>query len=213
MNAQLPAPLEQAGDYSSGGSHPYYQAVYRAAAPFNALYAYGEARGFGFSPFAVDSLPAADNALLSAPELADEYTTLGQLSDIVLESQQAGKTRALVLHEHSPRSSQTVALGGYLFRASLLRSWPAKNLLESDGALMAIETAPNEFLVLGSGLSVTFQRDPDTDNRIAGIAAIDQLSDVDGDWTTARRFNGDQSNQGRELMMDAHAFHVYRVKL
>jgi len=30
---------------------------------------------------------------------------------------------------------------------------------------------------------------------------------------TVRRLNGDQSNQGRELMMDGRGFRVYRVKL
>jgi beta-galactosidase GanA len=33
MNAQLPAPFERAGEYPTGGPHPEYQAVYRAAAP------------------------------------------------------------------------------------------------------------------------------------------------------------------------------------
>src|SRR5262249_52763165 len=95
MNAQLPAPQERAGEYPSGGPHPYYLEVYRAAAPhidfyspdiywpnfeywvqryqisgnpifipearlesapYNALYAYGQARAFGFCPFAIDSL-------------------------------------------------------------------------------------------------------------------------------------------------------------
>jgi len=33
VNAQLPAAMENAGDYPSGGPHPYYLEVYRAAAP------------------------------------------------------------------------------------------------------------------------------------------------------------------------------------
>jgi beta-galactosidase GanA len=33
VNAQLPAPFERAGDYPSGGPHPYCLEVYRAAAP------------------------------------------------------------------------------------------------------------------------------------------------------------------------------------
>ena len=95
VNAQLPEPFERAGEYPSGGPHPYCLEVYRAAAPaldfftpdiywpnfeywvqrynehsnpvfvpearleagpFNAFYAYGEARAFGFSAFAVDSI-------------------------------------------------------------------------------------------------------------------------------------------------------------
>jgi hypothetical protein len=60
---------------------------------------------------------------------------------------------------------------------------------------------------------VTFLRDPDTDKQIAGIAIIEQLSDTDGRWVTERRLNGDQSDQGRELLMSPHEFRIYRVRL
>jgi hypothetical protein len=252
MNAQLPAPFEQSGEYPSGGPHPEYLAVYRTAAPsidfyspdiywpdfenwvqryraagnpvfvpearlelapFNALYTYGEARGFGYSPFAVDSLPANDAPAQQGPRLSDEYKALDDLSDLILQGQQANKTRGLVLHETSPRATRTVALGGFLFRAILSRGWPARNLLTPDGAMMVLETAPNEFYVLGSGLTVTFIRDPDVDDQIAGIANIDQISEDHGKWVVVRQLNGDQSNQGRELSMDPHEFRVYRVKL
>lgn len=198
--------------YQSAGNPVFVPEARLYVAPFNALYIFGEARGFGYSPFAADSLPNA-GAKEAAPELAGEYEALSQLSDTVLRAQEQGKSRALVLHEHSLRPTQGVALGGYLFRATLLRSWPAHALAESDGALMILQTAPDEFLILGSGLNVTFLRDPDTDDRIAGIASIDQLANINGNWTAAIRLNGDQSDQGRALLMDAHAFHVYRVKL
>jgi beta-galactosidase GanA len=252
MNAQLPAPFEQAGEYPSGGSHPLTQAIYRAAAPaidfyspdiywpdfedwvgryqaagnpafvpkarldvapYNALYVYGEARGFGFSPFAVDSLKDEDAPGLPGHLLAEEYNALDKMSSAILRAQQKHGVRGLVLHETNPRPSRTVSLGGFLFRASLSRGWPVRNLLTTDGAMMVIETAPNEFYILGSGLTVTFSRDPDVDDQIAGIGAIDQLSNMGGEWVTEDRLNGDQSNQGRELSMNAHEFRVYRVKL
>jgi hypothetical protein len=252
MNAQLPAPFEQGGEYPSGGPHPEYLAVYRAAAPsidfyspdiywpdfenwvqlykaagnpvfvpearleqapFNALYTYGEARGFGYSPFDVDSLSINPVPGQGGPRLSDEYNALNELSDVILQAQQENEIRALVLHETNPRPSRTVALGGFLFRATLSRGWPARNLLTPDGAIMVFETASNEFYALGSGLTVTFVRDPDVDDQIAGIASIEQLSNTDGKWVTLRQLKGDQSNQGRELSMDAHEFRVYRVKL
>lgn len=251
MNAQLPAPVERAGDYPSGGPYPSMQPVYRAAAPaidffapdiywpnfeqwveryrragnpvfvpearldvapFNALYAFGQARGFGFSPFAVDSLSVTADAK-SGPSLADEYELLDDLQPLLIAAQQKIATRALVLHELSFRPFQTVSLGGFLFRASLARTWPARALAEKDGAMLVIETAPDEFYILGAGLTVDFQRDPDTDNQVAGIASVDRLAFVDGKWLAEEHLNGDQSNQGRELLMDAHAFHVYRVRL
>lgn len=250
-NAQLPAPMERAGEYPSGGPHPFYLDVWRAAAPsidfyapdiywpdfeywvnrytaagnpafvpearldvaaYNALWVYGEARGFGFSPFGVDSLRAPAGAE-KGPSLGDVYAVLEDLNESVLDAQAKGKIRALVLHASSPRPTRTVALGGYLFDATLSRTWPARTLATDDGAMLVIETAPDEFLVAGSGLSVTITRDPDTDARTAGIASIEQVAKQNGQWVTERRLNGDQSNQGRQLMLDAHDVRVYRVKL
>jgi beta-galactosidase GanA len=251
MNAQLPAPFEQAGEYPSGGPHPAMQAVYRAAAPavdfyapdiywpdfeqwveryraagnpvfvpearfdvapYNALYTYGEARGFGFSPFAVDSLPAQD-AGKAGPALADEYAALSAMSGVILQAQAKGAIRGLVLGETSARPSRTVALGGFLFKATLSRTWPTRNLAATDGAMMVMETAPNEFYVMGSGLTVSFTRDPDVDEQMAGIASIEQMTDAGRQWVTEGVLNGDQSDQGRALLMDAHEFRVYRVKV
>lgn len=60
---------------------------------------------------------------------------------------------------------------------------------------------------------MTFLRDPDRDAAVAGIASIDRLSWKDDRWQVAARLNGDQSNQGRELMMDPHAIEPYRIRL
>jgi beta-galactosidase GanA len=250
-NAQLPAPMERAGEYPSGGPHPFYQDVWRAAASsidfyapdiywpdfeywvnrytaagnpafvpearldagaYNAVWLFGEARGFGFSPFGVDSLRESGGAE-KGPSLSDTYAVLEELNDTLLEAQSKKQTRALVLHAASARPLRTVALGGYLFEASLSRTWPARTLATDDGAMLIIETEPDEFLVAGSGLSVSITRDPDTDGRVAGIAGIEQVAKQNGQWVTERRLNGDQSNQGRQLMLDAHEMRVYRVKL
>jgi len=252
MNAQLPAPFEQPGEYPGGGPHPDVQAIYRAAAPgidfyapdiywpdfaqwveryqavgnpvfipearldvapWNALYTFGEARGFGFSPFAVDSLPATTPSSEAGPGMSDVYAQLAAMSDVILDAQQEGRIRALVLHENSPRPSQTVALGGFLFRATLSRTWPARQLATQHGAMMVIESAPGDFIVLGSGLTVSIQRDPDTDDQLAGIASVDQVTRSAGAWVAERRLNGDQTDQGRALQMDAHAIRAYRVRL
>lgn len=200
------------GKYQTAGNPVFVPEARLDAAPFNALYALGQARGFGFSPFAVDSLPAV-NGSGAAPLLAQEYEALDEMSAMILEAQRKDETRALVLRKSSPRPSRTVALGGFLFTASLARGWPAKNLLEDDGAMMVVEAAPDEFYILGSGLTVTFLRDPDTDRLDAGIASIEQVKNVNGKWTTVRRLNGDQSDQGRALLMAPNKFRIYRVKL
>lgn len=199
--------------YQTAGNPVFVPEARLQLAPYNALYTLGETRGFGFSPFAADSLPATEPLGQAGPRLSEEYGLLNELSDVILQAQQKNEIRALVLHQSSLRPLRSVELGGFLFRAALSRSWPAKDLLATDGAMMVLEAAQNDFYILGSGLTVTFLRDPDADDRVAGIASIERLSNVDGKWTTLQRLNGDQSNQGRELLMDPREFRIYQVKL
>jgi hypothetical protein len=179
--------------------------------PYNAFYAYGEAKAFGFSPFSVDSLQSDRDAPDSG--VSSAYQVLSSVSDMILSAQESGKMRGLVLGESSLRPTQTVSLGGYLFQATLARSWIDKTLLTKNGAMLVIESAPNEFFIAGSGLYVSFSRDPDVDEKVAGIGSIEEVSRDDNRWVTVRRLNGDQSNQGRQLLMGAQGFRVYRVKL
>src|SRR5579862_9073539 len=251
VNAQLPAPLENAGEYPSGGPHPFYLDIYRSAAPsidfyspdiywpnfeywiaryevggnpifvpearidsapYNALYAYGQARAFGFSPFAIESLspPVRDEP---EPALMQVYALLDTIADLLPAAQAAGQTRGLVLHLASPRPTQTVALGGYLFEATLSRSWPDRKVATDDGAMLIMQSGPGEFYIVGSGLGVSFTRDPDVDSGIAGIQSVEQVSRASGKWRTEKWLNGDQTNQGRGLLMDPHQQHIYRVQL
>ncbi|GAC1428797.1 MAG: hypothetical protein NVSMB62_26560 [Acidobacteriaceae bacterium] len=250
--AELPAPAERAGEYPSGGPHPYFLEIYRAAAPsldffspdiywpnfeywiernhvmgnplfvpearidsasFNAFYTYGEAQVFGFAPFGIDTIePLTDSAALQ-PAVAQTFAALADLTPELSSARAAGGTRELVLHAISPRPQQTVALGGYLFEATLSRSWPTKTLLTDDGALIIIQNGPDEFLVAGRGLTVTIHRDPDADDKIAVIAGIEKLTRSNGKWQTRRRLNGDQTNQGRQLSLPSLQTRIYRVTL
>lgn len=181
--------------------------------PYNALYAYGAAKAFGFCPFGIDGLHAPQKTDEMEPAIMQVYGALGSLGQTLPEAQAAGRTRGMALHATSSRPTQTVALGGYLFQGSLSRAWATGALLATDGGMLLLESAPNEFLVIGSGLTVKVTRDPDTDTRIAGIASIEEVSRDGSDWKVAARLNGDQSNQGRQLTMDPHAVRIYRVRL
>jgi len=79
--------------------------------------------------------------------------------------------------------------------------------------MIIVETGPDEFLVAGTGLTITPSRDPEASAGIAGIASVEEGSRVQGQWKTARRLNGDQTNQGRDLFLPAHSVAILRVKL
>jgi hypothetical protein len=251
INAQLPAFLERAGDYPSGGPHPAVLDIYHAAAsnidfyspdiywpefeywagryssssnalfipearldaaPFNALYAYGAERAFGFCPFGMDGLrPVKDSD--DPPLIAQVYEALESLGNLLPEAQKSGHTRAIVLHATSPRGTRTVSLSGYLFQAGLSRAWRTDTLEAEEGGLLLLESTPDEFLAIGAGLTVKITRDPDTDDRIAGIASIEEVTGSNAGWKVVARLNGDQTNQGRQLTLDSHHVRVYRVRL
>jgi beta-galactosidase GanA len=246
MNAQLPAYMERAGDYPSGGPHPYFLDVYRATAqyidfyspdiywpefaywvnryraaglpvfvpeaklevaPYNALYAYGAAQAFGFCPFGIDSVKTED------PLIAQVYEALAGLGSSLAEAQHTNRTRGIALYANSARSTQTVALGGYLFQASLSRVWNTGALESQNGAMLLMANAPDEFLVIGTGLTVKISRDPDTDAKAAGIASIEEVTRSGSDWKIVAQLNGDQTNQGRQLTLDSQQVRIYRVRL
>ena len=177
----------------------------------HALYVFGQARGFGFAAFGVDSPLFPPN--LAEARLAAVYRMLAALGGTLTAAQERDRIRALVLRRTSPSPTQTVALGGYLFTARLARNWFTHRLLERSGALLVLQRAPNVFDVLGRGLAITVRRDPNVAEGLAGIAGITQLRRHAGRWVVAKRLNGDQSNQGRTLLLSSRAFHLYRVDL
>ena len=181
--------------------------------PYNALYAYGAAKAFGFCPFGIDSLKAANDGDAPGPEIMQVYAALASLGSTLTEAQATDRTRGMALHANSPRASQTVALGGYLFQGSLSRAWSTNTLLTNDGGMLLLESAPNEFLVVGVGLAVKMMRDPDTDGLVAGISSIEEVTRAGSEWKVTARLNGDQSNQGRQLTMDAHKVKIYRLRM
>jgi Domain of unknown function (DUF5597) len=105
------------------------------------------------------------------------------------------------------------SLGGYLFEATLSRSWPARNIIADNGAMLILEASPGEFYILGSGLTVSVARDPDVDAGMAGIDSVEEVSRRAEQWQTKRRLNGDQTNQGRQFLPDPREQHIYRVRL
>lgn len=76
---------------------------------------------------------------------------------------------------------------------------------------LVIMLAPNEFLIAGTGITVTFT--PNGPGApIAGILSADEVHFRNGQWVRGLRMNGDQTHQGRHVALGGQ-FSVQRVRL
>jgi hypothetical protein len=72
--------------------------------------------------------------------------------------------------------------------------------------------SPNEYIIAGKGVVVTFQT-RSNDGSIAGIGSLDDGRFVNGKWIPGLRMNGDQSHQGRHMNLPGHTYSIQKVRL
>ncbi|MDR3796660.1 MAG: DUF5597 domain-containing protein [Terracidiphilus sp.] len=173
----------------------------------NALYAFGQGV-FGFSPFAVDS--SNDNEPLALAygalnQLAPLLTSIDrpQMTSVV---RQAGDTRA------------AVELGGYLLRIQYQQGPQIpgppqrENMGVPSGAAIIINTAPDEFVIAGEGLTVTFLPDSQGPQHVE-LMNVEEGTFDNGTWMPERRLNGDETNGGNYLIFRGAAPTTQKVRL
>jgi len=174
------------------------------------FYAVGKHDAIGFSPFSIESVPdPLTNRLTSA------YNLLEQMTPLIMEHQGKGTMTGVLLDRSDP--AQTIILDNYrltLTYEPFDRYAYKGNLTDSafrtGGIVIAV--APDEFIVAGSGIIVTFDSVL-PDNLQAGIGSIDECIFENGRWMPGLRLNGDQSHQGRHMRLPNDRFSLQRVKL
>lgn len=181
----------------------------------NALYVIGELGGMGFSPFAIDDdmevLPAEKDS--AERSIRNVYAGLAHLSDLIFDKQGTGGIRTVLLENEAQRSARG-SIGGYnvnLFRQGAGGGKPGSEHV----AVLLIQTAPDEFMALGSGPgTVTFSNES-SGSAIVGIASIDEIVQAEGEWKVMRRLNGDENGQGQVLRLEESPERpiVYKVRL
>jgi hypothetical protein len=213
---------EWAGRYARAGNPLFIpEAQGGATGAANALYAYGHLAAIGFSPFGIDDQDNAplDLAGVTAPgehsdgaALGDAYAVLSHLVALILDKQRTGGVDAALVEGPAQRSAQG-AVGEYTATVTPVAS--AAGATRRVGALF-IQTAPAEFLVIGSGdAQISFSADS-PGPPIVGIASIDEEFFENGAWTPGRRLNGDESSQGQALRLretDLARGRIYKVRL
>ena len=174
----------------------------------NAFYAFAEHHAMGYSPFSIESLRnPADK------QVAEAYDVLHQLEPLILEHQGTATIAGVLLD--SATQTARVEMGDYVVHFRHEYSWRYAERIGPDTPRvggMIIQIAPDEFVVAGTGILVTFWP-RSADAGTVGYLSIDEGRYVDGKWVAGRRLNGDQNNQGRELHLPLWSFGIQRVKL
>ena len=174
----------------------------------NAYYAIAEDNVMGFSPFSIESVPDPEH-----DQISQGYKVLQDLTPLILENQGMGTMRGVLFDSAS--QSANITLGNYTFtfrheyawRFAQHRPGPTPRV----GGLI-IRLSPDEFIIAGTGMLVTFRPKDEVDAR-AGIG-YDYLGKfVDGKWVTDLVLNGDQTNQGRQFFLPGNEFSIQKVRL
>ena len=187
----------------------------------NALYAYGELNSMGFSVYAPEFLKPDDQKALG-----DAYDVIAQLTPLILSNQGSGRMvgiRAPAQFDGTvDLATQEFTLGDYTFSVHFRPPAPISVGARAEGdepgahGGLIIELAPDEFLVAGTGMMVTFgvrANGAGNEKTLAGIDSIWEGKFVNGVWTAGRNLNGDDDNQGRSLRLRADQFTIRRVRL
>ncbi|MGH8220989.1 MAG: DUF5597 domain-containing protein, partial [Steroidobacteraceae bacterium] len=182
----------------------------------NALYAFGQLKAIGFSPFGIDGGPS-DNPI------SNTYAELARLAPLILRMQSEGGISAMIIESGQQRGGGRQRIGDYIANmapAGGFRSGPpgaAAAAPASRISALFLQTGPNEFLVVGSGDGrLTFTTDR-PGPPIVGIESIDeQFLQEDGGFVPGRRLNGDENSQGQSLRLNAGDLaqgKLYRIRL
>ena len=183
----------------------------RAETSADALWAIGALDAVGFSPFAIETTDAGTDPL------SGTYAGLEELAPLIL-THQGGDTlhgfRAPVDAEGVVDDRpQTFTLGDFAFTAAFIDPWTprdAQNTAAHGGLIIQLDD--EEFLVAGTGVTLTFAPADGSDTRV-GIDRIHDGRFVDGVWTPGRLLNGDESHQGRHLRLPPGDFGIQQVRL
>ncbi len=194
---------ERCGLYHRSGNPLFIPEIVRETRTCSAIfYGLGQHDAIGFSPFGMESLPDFSE------ELGKAYEVLAQIAPVVLENQGKGVIGGALLDKDHP--TQNLRVGDYTLELGIASHYSFPTPEYPAGIF--IQVGPDEYLVAGRGLTVTFT--PNTPgNPIVGIAAAEDGVFVDDRWVAGRRLNGDETLSGKGLRLRGDYYMIQRVKL
>ncbi len=173
------------------------------------FYAIGHYHAIGFSPFSIESTNTPEEE-----PLTKSYEILAQLTPLITAHQGKNTMDGVLLDQNYPADS--ISFGEYIFTINhdYTLGWSPKakeDQWPQTGGLI-IQTAPDEFVVAGTGIVVTFSSNKNDKGRV-GILNIEEGEYINGKWTPGRTMNGDQSHQGRHLRFATGDFGIQKLTL
>ncbi len=195
------------------------EALRSADAAVNNLYVFGSANGLGFSAFGIESInePAAS-------QLRASNDLIRQLTPLITTHR--GRMITLIPPAAEQRQPQALPFGGVVFGVTYERlespaladgvineagDRSASRAALPSGAIV-IQLGPDEFLIGGIGVTVTFAA-PTPGDPILGILECEEGRYEAGTWKHIRWLNGDQTHQGRHVRLEPGHFSLQRVRL
>ncbi|MCL1872192.1 MAG: DUF5597 domain-containing protein [Promicromonosporaceae bacterium] len=197
------------------------EALRSVDAAANALYAFGKHGAMGFSPFGIESVEGNEAAMI-----AGAYDVVAQLTPLIAEHAGDGTMTGLLPPADDMRTPHRTRLADLVLEATYERV-PAPSLADGvinetgqaagttklPAAAIVIRTGPDELVVAGIGVTITFHT-PEHGPEVVGILACEEGRYAeDGTWERLRRLNGDQTHQGRHVRLEPGRFTVQRVSL
>jgi hypothetical protein len=158
----------------------------------NLIYAVGQHNALGFSPFGIE------RSILKDDKLKLGYKMISQLMPIIGEHQGLNSMGAVLLTKDNP--AENIQFGDQIFHTDLRFDPNNLNSRSAElGAAIIIQTAPDEFFIGGTDMSITFsQKNPEFKT---GLGTVEEGNLADGKWIPGRRLAGDDTGQGSNLRL------------
>lgn len=218
----FPEFAEWADRYTRDGNPLFVPEALRSTdAAANALYAFGAHGAIGFSPFGIETIegPAAE-------ALTASYDVVRQLAPLIVAHAGDGTMTALLPPAEDQRAPHRVVFGPLVLEATYERiAAPSladgvineagdrsADLTRLPAAAIVIRTGPDELVIGGTGVTVTFSSGRRGGESV-GILDCAEGGYRDGVWEHRRWLNGDQTHQGRHVRLEPGRFTIQRVRL
>ena len=207
-----------------------------------ALYAFGHHGAMGFCPFSIEDYPLTTASTtndwkqmdLSQDDQLNAFTTtdnrsplvaayhlLRQVEPLIVERQGTNDIDAILLDNDNREAEITTPDGIRMtIKHSYSLGWEpgAKDKTWPEAACIIIRLGKNDYMVLGSGIVVTYSPSESSttwqkgDARI-GLAKCEEIEIIEGKQKILRHLNGDQTHQGRHIRIPVGKFQMQHFKL